>query len=392
MPTPPEVLAVALDHARRGVRLQVVLRWALVGFAALTVAFVPPDTHATACALVVAAYALWALAVSLWTWRGHDAAVRFAWLALLVDVAVLTALTLLTGFAAPQSWTADVFTTGFLLIPVLAATQLRPRVCAAVVVPTALAYLAAGIATRAANEEPWSSLLLRTLVMAAVAVGCLGLSRIQRSRVATIGELVGTRTTLLGELGGVEERERRALSEHLHDGALQYVLAARLDLDDARDDLDPTTFERLEHALAETSRLLRSTVAELHPSVLEKAGLPAALRDLAARGRCPATVETREWAPTAADPLLLRTARELISNADRHAHASAVTVTLQREGGTARLVVADDGIGPGTAEQPARAGHIGLASHRVRIEAAGGRLWLEPGAPRGTRAVVELPA
>ena len=37
-------------------------------------------------------------------------------------------LTLLTGVATPQSWTSDVFTTGFLLVPVLAATLLRPRV------------------------------------------------------------------------------------------------------------------------------------------------------------------------------------------------------------------------------------------------------------------------
>jgi len=390
MTTPSEVVAVALDHARRGVRLQVVLRFALVAFTALTVVLVPPATHATACALLVGAYTVWALAVALWTWRGHDAAVRYAWLALLVDGAVLAALTLLTGVSAPQSWTSDVFTTAFLLVPVLAATQLRPWVCAAVVVPTTLAYLAAAVATQEANAEPWSSLLLRTLVMAAVGAGCVGLSRIQRSRVTTIGELVRVRTALLGELADVEVRERRMLSEHLHDGALQYVLAARLDLDDARADLDPPTFERLEHALAETSRLLRSTVAELHPSVLEKAGLPAALRDLAGRCRCPATVEAPDWTATGADALLLRTARELLGNADRHARASAITVTLTREGGRARLAVTDDGIGPPDGDAPA--GHIGLASHRVRVEAARGRLWLEPHAPRGTRATVELPA
>ena len=39
---PPEVVAVALQHARRGVALQVALRWVLVGFVALTVIAVPP--------------------------------------------------------------------------------------------------------------------------------------------------------------------------------------------------------------------------------------------------------------------------------------------------------------------------------------------------------------
>ena len=135
-----------------------------------------------ACALIAAGYAAWALGVALWTHRERSA-VQVAWLALFVDAAVLGVLTLLTGVATPQSWTSDVFTTGFLLVPVLAATQLRPWVCAAVVGPAALVYLLAGIATREANEEPWASLLLRTLIVAGVAAGCVGLSRIQRSRV-----------------------------------------------------------------------------------------------------------------------------------------------------------------------------------------------------------------
>ena len=60
----------------------------------------------------------------------------------------------------------------------------------------------------------------------------------------------------------------------------------------------PEAFDRLEQALLESSRLLRSTVAELHPAVLERAGLPAAVRDLvasaAARGGSP-----RIWTSTA---------------------------------------------------------------------------------------------
>ena len=155
-----------------------------------TVVFVPPHRFVGICAAIAGGYALWALVVALWTRQGHPAAVRMAWLALLVDVAVLGVLTLLTGVAAPQIWTSDVFTTGFLLIPVLAATQLRGWVCTSVVVPTAVVYFLAAVATREANDEPWTSLLLRTLVVVGVALGCVGLSRIQRSRVRTIGRLV----------------------------------------------------------------------------------------------------------------------------------------------------------------------------------------------------------
>jgi len=399
-PEPSEVDAVALQHARRGVALQVALRWVLVGFVALTVIAVPPPRFVGVCAAIAGGYALWALAVALWTRRGHPAAARMAWLALLVDVVVLGVLTLLTGVATPQSWTSDVFTTGFLLIPVLAATQLRVWVCTAVVVPTAVVYFLAAVATREANVEPWTSLLLRTLVIVGVALGCVGLSRIQRSRVRTIGRLAQARSGLLAELTGLEERERQALSENLHDGALQYVLAARFDLDDARETGDPAAFDRLEQALAESTRLLRSTVAELHPAVLARAGLPSALRDLAtaaaARGGLAVTVDAEGWPAgerTEADPLLYRTAAELLNNVVKHAQAASAVVTLELADGTARLVVADDGVGmPENAAGGAlRRGHIGLASHTLRIDAAGGRFTSAANPPHGTVVTVELP-
>ena len=97
----------------------------------------------------------------------------------------------------------------------------------------------------------------------------------------TIGGLVSDRSELVGELLTLEQREQRDLAETLHDGALQYVLAARQDLDDVRDPDRAAEFERIDYALAESSRLLRSTMAQLHPAVLDSAGLPAALRDLA---------------------------------------------------------------------------------------------------------------
>jgi two-component system NarL family sensor kinase len=242
--------------------------------------------------------------------------------------------------------------------------------------------------------------LLRAAIAAGVALGCVGLSRIQRSRVRTIGRLVETGGRLLTELTDIEQRERRVLSEHLHDGALQYVLAARHDLDEARETGDPEAFARLEEALGESSRLLRSTVAELHPAVLARAGLPAALRDLArtaaARGGFTAEVVAEGWPDelrTSADALLYRTARELLANVAEHAKAATATVRLSRSEGWARLEVADDGVGlpARPAEDALGRGHIGLASHTVRIDAAGGRLRAEPGRPAGTVMTVELP-
>lgn len=394
----PQLDATVVDHARRGVRLQVVLRMVLLVFLAATVLAVPPGRGLLACVLVVAAYAVWVLAFAAWFQGGSAAAVRLAWLALFVDLVVLTTLTLLTGLLTPQSWTADVLAAGFGLVPVLAATQLRPRVCAAVVVPTVLLSFAAGVATQEANVEPWSSLLLRHLLLAGVGVGCVGLSSIQRSRVATISALLGDRARLVGELADLERRERRELAESLHDGALQYVLAARQDVEDARDTGDPAAFDRLDEALTTSSALLRTTVSQLHPAVLERAGLAAALRDLAtttgARAGFTATVDVRDWPQRSpADALVYRTARELLGNVAKHAHATTVGVVLDGGGPRLRLTVTDDGDGiPDDAtDRGVAGGHIGLASHALRVEAAGGTLAVLPGPAGGTVATVELP-
>jgi two-component system, NarL family, sensor kinase len=228
----------------------------------------------------------------------------------------------------------------------------------------------------------------------------VALSWIQRSRVETIGRLVRARTDLLAELTDLERSERRTLSEQLHDGALQYVLAARQDLDEARDTGAAEAFDRLEEALLESSRLLRSTVAELHPAVLERAGLPAALRDLvasaAARGGFTAELDLDRWPAddrTPVDGLLYRTARELLGNVVKHAEATHVAVDLALADGHARLVVTDDGVGVDDAQVAHRLGegHVGLTSHVLRVEAAGGSLTLAPAPTAGTVATVDLP-
>src|SRR5262249_57613351 len=79
------------------------------------------------------------------------------------------------------------------------------------------------------------------------------------------------------------ERERQALAEGLHDHAIQNLLSARLELEEVEDDLAHPALRRADAALAETIRDLREAVFELHPYVLEQAGLEAALRSVAGR-------------------------------------------------------------------------------------------------------------
>jgi signal transduction histidine kinase len=78
---------------------------------------------------------------------------------------------------------------------------------------------------------------------------------------------------------------------------------------------------------------------------------------------------------------------ESITNAQRHAHASRVTVRARRRAGMLAVEVQDDGVG-GAVEL----GEGGLEGLRDRVEATGGTFSVESLADRGTRVVVEIPA
>jgi two-component system NarL family sensor kinase len=356
--------------------------WLLGLFYILVLILQPPDIHLVVCWLVVICYLVWTLAVGVLTRAGGVRALRFSWLALFVDVITVAALTLITDSSAERTWAPYVLINAFFVVPVIAAAQLNPWICAIVAAPAVLVYLLSSLAIRHVDADPISEILLRTGLLATVGLGCVLLSRVQRSRVSTIARLLDERTDLLAEMVTIEQREQRDLAETLHDGALQYVLAARQELE-AVDEGDPEAVERIDLALAETSRLLRSTMTQLHPAVVDSAGLLPALRDLVAtvntRGQLSAELQTQNWDDdlrTPIDELLLTTARELITNVVKHAQARAVLIELAREAGTATLRVSDDGVGMAGVDLDARlgAGHLGVASRRIRLEAAGGRI------------------
>ncbi len=396
----PHISEILVDHAFRGIRVQVVLRMLLAVFIVATLLFDPPAYGATFCMVTAAVYALWCLAGLAISPRIRIGMIRFAWLALFIDLAVLVVLIAVASRSDDISWSTDVLVNGFAIVPMIAATQLRPRVSAAVVVPTVIVYFISSALARGPNGEPWSLIAMRTLVIATLALGSVLLSTVQRSRVSTIGSLAAQRAQLLDETVRIEERERRELAEQLHDGALQYVLAARQELDAVRDGSDPEAGRRVDEALREASRLLRSTLGELHPAVLESAGLAAALTDLAdsieRRTSLSISVDTAGWPTelrTSSDPMLFATARELLTNVVKHADARSVDLTIECDDGLARVVVVDDGRGvdDGDLEDRVAEGHIGLVSRRVRLEQQGGTLTVSRRPAGGTVAIAEVP-
>jgi signal transduction histidine kinase len=89
---------------------------------------------------------------------------------------------------------------------------------------------------------------------------------------------------------------------------------------------------------------------------------------------------------------LFRIAQEALTNVAKHAQATEVSVTVEVDSGTLRLVVADDGIGFDAAHlaEPNGSRGWGLLTMTERAEAVGGRCRIESDPGQGTRVIVEV--
>ncbi|KMO79121.1 MULTISPECIES: sensor histidine kinase [Mycolicibacterium] len=386
----------------RGTLLQLALRALLTAFIVVTLLLEPPVRDRWICVAVLMVYVVVIGCWSVWVRTPARAALpaRTA-VTLLVsaaDVLVVSALSVLSGVTSPQEWTSDVVRMGFFLIPLIAAAQLDPVISAAVAVPTVSAFLATCWITRSANEEPWASILLSCAVLAGLAGGSVALSFIQRSVVDTVVELARQRNQLLEELLGLEKRERQTISERLHDGALQYVLVARQDMEEVREG-STVAADRMESALVECSGLLRDVVRELHPDVLTRLGLKSAIsaltESLTSRTKLAMEFDARTWpddSRTEADYVLYSAAREALTNVIKHARAQHIWIELESDNGLASLRVADDGVGISEEmiARKAREGHIGMASIRTKVLASGGQFDVRSTSP-GTELTISIP-
>ena len=390
-------------HIFLGTLLQCALRALLIVFIAVTLLLEPPRSTKWICVIVLVAYLVAVMPWSVWALRaagrsGTQTKKPVTLLLLGADITVVSILLILTGITSPEDWTSDVLRNGLFLIPLIAAAQLNPNISAAIAIPTVAAFLAASWITKSANQEPWASILLSAAILAGLAAGSVALSLIQRSKVEMIARLARQRTQLLEELVGLEKRERQAVAEHVHDGALQYVLVARQDLEDVRTG-SVDAVDRVESALTETSKLLRGVVRELHPEVLARLGLKSAIAQLAAsitaRPDLSIEVDAQTWPDderTDEDYVLYSAARETLTNAVKHAHAQKIHIELSRGAAMALLRITDDGVGisPAALTQSVENGHIGLTSIRTKILASGGRLDIGTDSP-GTEITISIP-
>jgi signal transduction histidine kinase len=211
---------------------------------------------------------------------------------------------------------------------------------------------------------------------------------------------------LTAELSLAEDRERRRISEVLHEDVQQLLVSARLSLAvlgqangaSKRDALTRDISEVLERSF----ELIRSLTAELAPAVLYECGLAAALEWLATRTRKQHGIRVTVRADSSADPegadvrvLLFRAVRELLLNSAKHAGGSAVEIAMGNDGpGKVRIIVCDEGAGFDAAKldgQGVGSGGLGLFSIRERVSSIGGDFRIESAPGRGTKVTLLAP-
>jgi len=227
------------------------------------------------------------------------------------------------------------------------------------------------------------------------------------ARKAELERLVELRTEELSELSNhlqsVAEREKAALSRELHDELGGLLVAARMDLSWLEERLgsrDPEVlgyFQRVQDALQAGFDIKRRVIESLRPTLLDNLGLVPALRwqvaDICER----AGLRPLEHYPPEelrltpeASIAVFRIVQEALANVVKHAHATAVEVTVEVAEPSLLVRVRDDGVGVPPERLLALRAH-GLAAMRQRARGLGGLWHVQRPPSGGTEIEVRLP-
>jgi signal transduction histidine kinase len=207
-------------------------------------------------------------------------------------------------------------------------------------------------------------------------------------------QLYAELTTSRARIVAAADHTRRRIERDLHDGAQQRLVALAMQARAARATVPPDAAEladQLDELAAEATGALdelRELARGIHPAVLAEGGLPPALKALARRCPVPVELDVRvdRRLPEQIEIAAYYLVAEALTNAAKHAHASAVTVTVDIDDAVLHVRVRDDG--RGGADPAGGSGLVGLTD---RVEALGGRLTIQSPLGAGTTVHAELP-
>jgi signal transduction histidine kinase len=212
----------------------------------------------------------------------------------------------------------------------------------------------------------------------------------QRKLEGSRAELAASRARIVT----AADETRRRIERDLHDGVQQRLLSLALAQRGAKAMVPPELRElqaqlsRVADGLAGTLEELQEISRGIHPAILVQGGLAPALRALARRSAVPVELEVRAGMrlPEPVEVAAYYIASEALTNAAKHAHASAVHVAVEAHDGVLGLSIRDNGCG---GADPARgSGLIGLTD---RVDALGGTMEVASPLGEGTTLLITLP-
>ena len=214
--------------------------------------------------------------------------------------------------------------------------------------------------------------------------------------------------TLSGRLEVVREEERARIARELHDELGVELTCLKIDLSRVNTIAGEVENARLRRKLNEKMRGMidkvdstiidvQRIVSELRPGVLDDLGLVAAIewqseefqRLTGITCTCTANAEDIDVEPERATAVF-RICQEALTNVARHAHATAVRISLQEQAGSLLLSVSDDGKGIPDHKiiDPQSFGLLGM---RERAALLGGEVTITRSPEKGTTITMRLP-
>jgi len=249
----------------------------------------------------------------------------------------------------------------------------------------------------------WWEMALIFLLISFASGGGVGLvwrSQQLRERIRTGTEIQALNARLIN----AQEEERARLARELHDDVCQQIAAASIAMSNLKSDISEqqagarAQSDRVQQKLADLAEGIRRLSHELHPALLEHAGLASAVR-----GFCSEFYEVTgvrvaleingsfDDLPRATALCIYRIAQEALQNVAKHAKVTDASIQLKSSRGIVSLTIADCGKGMAPDRAVAAVG-LGLISIKERTRLVNGTLDIKSQPSQGTTISVRIPA
>jgi two-component system sensor histidine kinase DegS len=215
----------------------------------------------------------------------------------------------------------------------------------------------------------------------------------------------GRAETVIEQIIGAQEDERRKISRQIHDGPaqslsnfiLQTEIALRLfdvDTEQAKAEL-----QNLKNSASTTFSSVRDFIFDLRPMMLDDLGLVPTVRRYTEAFKektgldinVVITGSERRLEPHR-EVLCFRTIQELLGNVRDHAQATQVKLTLNLDDSALRVMIEDNGVGFDVKSMSENGeAHVSLTALEERVQQVGGEISIESQPDQGTTIHLTIP-